>query len=520
MHERIKKLKIMNFRPFVVLSAFLMMAIFSAVFVSHGLRLVLFIVFISAFGIAFALTLAIKKKILLLITVILFSVSSAFGVIYSKSESLKNYQKYAGEDVYIYAKISENYTFTSSGNLALTLSDLQIKTGTESKFINGKIKLYTNPNNLKITEFAVGRYLTAKTNLTVFDLNGNFEKKKETISSLANGIIGYSYCAYYDIKLLDNYNVSARDYLCYKIKDRLDVANLQYSDLGFAMLFGESSYLDEDVKTEFRKTGIAHLLAVSGLHFSIIFMIVEFIAKITKANAKSNFIIQLIVVFIYCYLCKFSISVIRAGAMALIASYAKLRHKAYDNLSALSLVSFIILILNPLKLFNISFVLSFIAVFSILMLSPLLTRFFSNLLSDKTASALSLNLAVQFGMFAINIYYFGSYALFGGIVNLLLIPIATLGFGILFVSVILSSVCPLAIYLSKGFDFFIDIVVKMNGYFIGNGVYINLGKLSMVPVLLVVLLMVATSDNLLLKNRKKLITVAFFTILTGISFLL
>lgn len=520
MNERLNKFKIVNFRPFVVLAAVMMLAIFSAVCISQTARLVLFIIFISIFGIFLAVCVLLKKKFMLMLSAILLAISSAFGFIYAKNETLKNYQKYAGEDIYIYAKIADNYKMTTSGNLSINLTDVQIKTTTGYDKINGKITLYTNPNNLDLTEFSAGRYVLIKTNLTVFDLNGGFDDNTRAVSSLSSGLVGYAYSSFYNITPLDEYDVSARDYICDKIRDDLEVANLEYADLAYAMLFGENTYLDEAVKEEFRLTGIAHLLAVSGLHFSIIFMIISFIAKASKANRKTSFVIEAVVIFLYCYLCKFSVSVIRAGTMAFIANYAKLRHKSYDSLSTLSLIAFVILCINPLKLFNISFVLSFIAVFSIIMLMRLFNDFFSRFFKDKVASALSVNIAVQIGMFAVNLYYFGRYAIFSGIINILLVPIATLGFSLLFVSVILSRVFPLAIYLSKGFDFLIDIVVKMNSYFTSGGIYLRLGNLSFLPVILTIILIAVASEYVFLKKRNKLIAVSSIAILSGLAFLL
>ena len=520
MHKRLSKLKIMNFRPFVILAIFMILATFCAVIISHSARLVLFVIFISSFGVALVLAGVMKKKWLLMISAVLLSVSMAFGHIYAKSKTLDNYQKYAGEDVSIYAKIAENYNFTASGNLSLTLADVYIETSAGYEKISGKITLYTNPNNLDLTKFSVGRYLSIKTNLTVFDLNGDFADNKRAISFLSNGVVGYAYSSFYNIKVTDTQKVSVRDYVCNDIRNDLLSVDLKYADLGFVMLFGESSYLDDSIQEEFRLTGIAHLLAVSGLHFSIIFMIINFIAKVAKANKKSNFLVTTIIIILYCYLCKFSVSVIRAGVMAFIASYAKIRHKPYDRLSALALVLFAILCVNPLKLFNISLVLSFIAVFSIIMLVPIFSNFFSKFFKEKMVSAISVNLAVQIGMFAVNLYYFGRYAIFSGIINLLLIPISNVAFGFLFVGVLLSNVFPLAIYLSKVFDFLIDIIVKMNGYFMGNGIYLSVGNLSFLPVVLMIAIMVIISEYIFLKKRNKLIGVSLMAILSGLVFLL
>ena len=520
MNERLNKLKVMNIRPFVILAVAMMLAVFCAVFISHSARLVLFVIFISLFGVALSLCLVLKKKFILMISSICLVLATAFGFVYVKNQTLKSYQKYAGEDVYVYAKIAEKYKYSSSGNLILNLTDVKIKTNTGYDSINGNISLYTNPKNLDLTEFSVGRYLMIKTNLTVFDLCGDFAENKRAVSFLSSGVVGYAYSSFYNIKPTKNYEENARDYICSKIWKSLKSVNLEYADLGYTMLFGESVYLDENVKAEFRLTGIAHLLAVSGLHFSIIFMIISAISKFSKADKRSSLFVQAIIIFLYAYLCNFSVSVIRAGVMVFIASYAKIRHKAYDSLSALALIAFIILCVNPFKLFNISFVLSFIAVFSILTLSPLFKTFFSKIFEDKMASTLALNMAVQIGMFAINIYYFGRYAIFSGIINFLLIPIATVAFGTLFVSILLSSAFPLAIYLSKVFDFLIDIVVKINSYFSSTGIYLKMGSLSIVPVVLILITMVLASEYTFAKKRNRLIVVSMFTILSGLAFLL
>ncbi len=504
----------------MVLTICLVLAIFSAVYILNKSRLVLFIIFISLTGVALTLSGVLRKKVLLMISASFLVVSIAFGYVYAKGQMLDSYQKYAGEGVYIYAKIAENYKFTSSGNLSINLTDVQIKTEAGYEKLNGKITLYTNPNNLDLTEFSAGRYLYTKTNLTVFDLNGGLKDNDRSLSLLSNGVIGYSYSTFYDIVLTDTYKISARDYICGSIRNNLHSADIEYADLGYAMLFGESSYLDDNIKEEFRLTGIAHLLAVSGLHFSIIFSIISFVAKASKANKKFSFLVQAVIIILYCYLCKFSVSVVRAGVMAFIAGFAKVRHKPYDSLSALTLVATLILCINPIKLFNISFILSFIAVLSITMLMPLFNNFFSKFFKDNIASTLAVNIAVQIGMFAVNLYYFGRYAVFSGIINLLLIPIATLAFGLLIISVILSRVFPLAIYLSKGFDFFIDIVVKINSYFTSGEFYLSMGNLTIIPVIMILLIMVCASDYIFIKKKNRIITISTFAIFTGLAFLL
>lgn len=516
--KEIKKLsKTMNFRPFVILAIALMVAIFFAcsIFVSTISKLVVFIVLMSAFVVSFALVMLYGKKFIMMITVTVLICSIPFAVLYGKCLKLETYSDYSGS-CYIRAKIDEHYKLTTSGNLCLVLSDVEIVDGDEKHTLDGKISLYTNPNNLKLADFSVGRYLVAKTSLTFFDMQGTQEY---SLSNLSKNLIALGYSNYYDITCLDEYDVSVRDKVCLSIYNDLSALNLEHGDLGYAMMFGETSYLDENVKTSFQSTGIAHLLAVSGLHFSIIFGILSFITKRSDAGYKMNFFMDVVVIFIYCYLCKFTVSVLRAGLMAFFASLSKRKFKAYDSASVLSLVAILFLIVNPLCLFNTSFMLSFSAVLSINLLSAVFLRFFSQIFKDKVSSALAVNLSVQIGMFCVTVFYFGSYNILTGIVNLLLIPIATYAFMILFIGVLVSRIFPIAIYLSKIYDFLMDIVVRMNVYFSRVGFSLHYNLTGLASAIVVFALAFVISDYLFANRKKKLAFVLPLAVVAGVLFL-
>src|SRR5699024_3841111 len=99
-----------------------------------------------------------------------------------------------------------------------------------------------------------------------------------------------------------------------------------------------------------------------------------------------------------------------------------------DNLSVLSFVAVLILLVDPLKMYNISFVLSFSAVLSIILLASPIKRFLFRYFKPKMASTLSLNLAVQFGLLVINAYYFERYQLLGLLCNLISVPLSMFSF--------------------------------------------------------------------------------------------
>ena len=118
-----------------------------------------------------------------------------------------------------------------------------------------------------------------------------------------------------------------------------------FTDIGYAMLFGESDILEDEVNDSFKYSGVAHLLAVSGFHISVIVSVLVFLLNKLKANKGVMISVVGVILAFYAYLCSFSPSVIRAILMSLLLMYANIKNKEYDRLSALSLSLIVILLL-------------------------------------------------------------------------------------------------------------------------------------------------------------------------------
>lgn len=144
-----------------------------------------------------------------------------------------------------------------------------------------------------------------------------------------------------------------------------------------AILFGEKSELDEEVTEEFRENGIAHILAVSGLHVGIIY---AFFNSIWLWKKKKAYFISVMVFFTgYMFLASFSPSVVRAVCMIGLHILAQITDRRYDIISAASLVTILMLTRNPFALFNVGFQMSFLAVFSIAMLLPIFRKVYNGI---------------------------------------------------------------------------------------------------------------------------------------------
>ncbi len=134
------------------------------------------------------------------------------------------------------------------------------------------------------------------------------------------------------------------------------------------IMFGERSDLDESVYEEFQKNGTAHLLAVSGLHISMIYGILYAVFR-RPATYRGNLPIAAILV-IYAALSGFSPSVVRAVFMIIVHMAAKVSHRRYDFLSCISFCAFVLLLYRPAMLFSAGFQLSFLAVLTISIVMP------------------------------------------------------------------------------------------------------------------------------------------------------
>ncbi|MDE5721112.1 MAG: ComEC/Rec2 family competence protein [Clostridia bacterium] len=213
--------------------------------------------------------------------------------------------------------------------------------------------------------------------------------------------------------------------------------NLDYStaSIAYAMLTGNTQSIDEGALESFRYGGIAHVFAVSGLHIGIVFFILNFITKKLKVNKFAAAAIIVFCLFFYSGVCGFTLSSLRAAIMCTVSLLAKLMHKKYDALNALALSSVIILFITPLSLFSVGFQLSVCAVAGIYLLSKRIEKPLKKL-PKNLSSAIGVSFGAQAGTMPVMLANFGYLSGAGLLLNLIIIPVLTVIFQILFLSVL------------------------------------------------------------------------------------
>ncbi len=251
-----------------------------------------------------------------------------------------------------------------------------------------------------------------------------------------------------------DYAFKIRSYTIKIIEDNL---SKDHGDLLKGIIFGEKD-LDSQIRNNFVDSGIAHILAVSGLHVGFLVGFIYFITKILKTSHPLKIVIITLVLAFYILITGGVASVIRASIMTWIYLFSRLISKKYDGISALSLAGLVILIPNPLLLFTASFQLSFMAALCIVIFYPPTLEYLLRIRVPKAISnLLAVTLAAQFGTLPISIFHFHQISLISPITNLLVIP----SLGILLI-ISLGGICcyPITPFMGKYLFFLAGFIFK------------------------------------------------------------
>lgn len=188
------------------------------------------------------------------------------------------------------------------------------------------------------------------------------------------------------------------------------------------ILFGEQGGVFEEDLEVFRETGIAHALSVSGFHVGLVLLLVLSFCRATGAGTRGTIFSAITALVVYCLLSGFSVTVVRATIMGVIALLAHYFHREKNIFIALAASGMVILFGNPFFLFDLGFQLSFAAVWAIAYLEPWLGELLPASLYGRGAF-LTVPLAAQLGTLPIIACWFNIFSPLSVVVNILLVPL-------------------------------------------------------------------------------------------------
>lgn len=445
-------------------------------------------------------------------------------------------------------KTVSKFIFTISIGIVLALSFTTIKFNKISEYpiTNGNYQI--SGKICEVSKYDTS-YVLILDNINISGNNYDFKVKVNLQTSyLQDNIIDVGYQITYigvlsEIKLFDNskLNNDVTDNIKYssilkeilqisygdkdfsiKIKENISNklnANMpkEYANLSYSLLFGDKSELDSDLYSIFQKCGVAHILAVSGLHISLIVSILIFILKKLKCNKILNLVIVSLFLFIFALLCGFTASVCRASIMSITYLLVDIFGHRKDMLSTFSLAGIIILLVSPFECFTIGFQLSFSCVIGIILLAKPLEKLFNFIkLPNFIKSCLIITISSSIATLPIVANVFNVFYPISIISNLIVLPLFTITFSFLFVFTLLNLIFPFG-FLYFIVTHFYNIIITICGLFslVGG---IKLKQFSLFAEIMYFICLLTISQFINLNRNTKIAVCSCIIIIISLTF--
>ena len=331
-----------------------------------------------------------------------------------------------------------------------------------SKKVYGKIKLNVFKDSLK-ERFKVGdqivltqKFDTIQDPLNPYQFNyKNYLKKQQIHHQISINNNKYLY--------LKNNRKSFKRW-AFTIREQVNKSLIENGFKGEelaiinALLLGQRQDISEEVMQNFQKAGAVHILAVSGLHIGIIMLLLNFLLKpleILKKGSEIKLVFVVLFLWFFAFVAGLSPSVVRAVTMFTAVAIALTSKNTINTYKTLIISIFILLLINPYYLFEVGFQMSYLAVFFIVWLQPLLYKIWKPKLKlvDYSWQLLTVSTAAQLGVLPLSLYYFHQFPGLFFMSNLIIIPFLgmILGVGILIILLASLKILPpfLALFYEK-----------------------------------------------------------------------
>ena len=208
---------------------------------------------------------------------------------------------------------------------------------------------------------------------------------------------------------------------------RLTGVENQTAHLAIVFCTGDRRYMPDSDKLAFSQAGVAHILAVSGLHIGIVICLLSILLyPLRRPRYKIlNSVILLTGIWAYVFFTGMPLSAIRAAIMASFIIASSMFLKKHSSVNALAASALFILIFSPYAIFDAGFQLSYLSVIGILLWSDIITDKLksSNKIIKYIVSSIAVTIAAQLTTAPAIIYYFQSFPTGFFLANLLILPI-------------------------------------------------------------------------------------------------
>jgi competence protein ComEC len=234
-----------------------------------------------------------------------------------------------------------------------------------------------------------------------------------------------------------------------------------------ALLLGQKQQIDSETLNDYKNAGVVHILAISGLHIGIIYaffnLIFGFFNRI-KHGKTIKLVVIILLLWLFALISGMSASITRSVTMFSFIAFGTFLNRRNFTFNAVASSFLVLLVYNPLYIFDVGFQLSYAAVTSILLFQPFYKKFYfsKNKILVYITDLFLVSMTAQLGVLPFMMLYFKQIPTLFLLANFVVIPIATVvlitGVITLFLNFIVPSI---SIYFGKLISFFVEI---MNNY--------------------------------------------------------
>ena len=248
--------------------------------------------------------------------------------------------------------------------------------------------------------------------------------------------------------------------------------------LGGIVFGSETINPDEEIKENFKNSGLLHLLAASGLNVALIYGIWWWLASLIRFPYNFSILIGAIFVIFYTFMTGFPPSILRASIMLLFVLFGKMIDRNANSLALIFFVGFLMLLISPKMLFDVGFQLSFIVTIGLVVCTPIIIskfdkldkkykekykkssrikKYFYSLFSPNAiASVVAVPLVAQLCVIPLQMHYFNNFTPFSLLANIAVVPFI----GILSFIGFLSSILALIPVFNEPSIFVFDLIAN------------------------------------------------------------
>lgn len=281
--------------------------------------------------------------------------------------------------------------------------------------------------------------------------------------------------------------------------EKLEEAEVTGNQLAVAsaLILGFRADLDQELMSAYAGAGATHVLAVSGLHVGIVYVILNALLKFMDTRRRTKIIktiLLIILLFGYASLTGLSASVFRAATMFSFVAVGKAMKRDTNIFNTLAASAFVLIAFNPMIIMQVGFQLSYAAVIGIVLIQPRLFELISfpqSRLVDWAWSITCVSIAAQIATAPLGLLYFHQFPNFFWVSNLIVIPAAALilylGFGLFLFSFWKPALLFFGFVLDNLISLLNRVVVKIEEipYSVLNGIDISTSETLMIYVIII-----------------------------------